>query len=91
MPEQDRQVKQREQWCDQCDPDWAAAESVIDSSDEDSNAEMQEVERSSPNSPSAHEVPVEAQHRYHHTNPVIAMSTTAALQSDSGLLSSPSR
>ncbi|KAJ5300045.1 hypothetical protein N7476_007735 [Penicillium atrosanguineum] len=53
-----------EQWCDQCHPDWEAAESVIEGSHEDSDAEMREDEPSSPRSPSAHEVPIEAQHRY---------------------------
>jgi hypothetical protein len=78
--DQDQRLDQPEQWCDQCNPDWAAAESVIEDSDEDSDAEMQEAEPSSPGSPSAHEVPIEAQHRYHQQQ-MVQMEITAAVRS----------
>jgi superfamily II DNA helicase RecQ len=84
--DQDQPFHPPEQWCDQCDPDWAAAESEIESSDEDCEAEMQEVdemqevERSSPGGPSASEVPIEAQHRYHQQQ-IVQTAITARVRS----------
>lgn len=49
--DRDRQFDYSEQQGDQCDPDWAAAESMIESSSDDSNAEIQEVEPSRPDNP----------------------------------------
>jgi hypothetical protein len=77
--DQDGQLDQPEQWCDQCDPDWAAAESVIEGSDPDRDSEMQEVQPSSPDSGSADEVPIEAQHRYHQQQ-MVQTAITAAVR-----------
>ncbi|MGH3848179.1 MAG: DEAD/DEAH box helicase, partial [Pseudonocardiaceae bacterium] len=58
-----------EQRCDQCDPDWEAAESVIESDEVDSDTEMHDPRASIPSSipsrTSEAGVPIAAQHRYH--------------------------
>jgi hypothetical protein len=77
--DQDRQLDNPEQRCDQCDPDWEAAESVVET-DVDSDTEMQEVERSRSGRPSAHTVPIEAQHRYQQQQ-IEQTAITAAVRS----------
>ena len=78
--DQDRQFGIKEQRCDRCNPDWAVAESVIEGSHEDRDAEMQEVEPGRPSSPFEYEVPIEAQHRYHQQQ-MVQTAITAAVRS----------